>query len=67
MEEQKQYTMKALQGDFYDKNTVINEGEFQCFKCKGKRIMTTQKQMRSADEPMTTFFVCTTCGNRWKN
>lgn len=60
------YTMKALQTDFYLKNTDYKEGEFQCWKCKGKKIITEQKQMRSADEPMTTFFTCVECNNRWK-
>jgi len=30
------------------------EGEFTCWKCKSKKVFTEQKQMRSADEPMTT-------------
>lgn len=65
-EEAKQYTMQALQSDFYLKNSDFKEGEFTCYKCRGKKILTYQKQMRSADEPMTTFFNCVTCGNRWK-
>lgn len=66
MEEGHQWKMKALQSDFYMKNIEIKEGEFQCGKCKSKKIASTQKQMRSADEPMTTFFHCTNCHNRWK-
>ena len=58
--------MNSMQSDFYLKNSTYKEGEFTCFKCKGKKIITFQKQMRSADEPMTTFFNCVTCGNRWK-
>ncbi len=59
--------MEALQNDYYMKKTDIKEGEFQCLKCKNKKIVTFQKQMRSADEPMTTFFHCINCDNRWKN
>ena len=55
-----------MQSDFYVKNQVVKEGEFVCFNCKSKKIFTTQKQMRSADEPMTTFFSCQQCGNIWK-
>lgn len=62
-----------LQSDFYLKNVEVKEGEFQCFKCKSKKIHSTQKQMRSADEPMTTytiinrrFFYCSNCKNMWK-
>ena len=40
--------------------------EFQCGKCKQKRVSYSQAQTRSADEPMTTFCECQNCGNRWK-
>jgi len=46
--------MKSVQSDFYLKNFDFKESEFTCFKCRGKKVYTTQKQMRSADEPMTT-------------
>ena len=36
----------------------------QCFKCKQYKV--TYTQTRSADEPMTTFYVCQACGNRWR-
>ncbi|KAA0706942.1 Transcription elongation factor A protein 2 [Triplophysa tibetana] len=39
---------------------------FVCGKCKGKNCAYTQVQIRSADEPMTTFVLCNECGNRWK-
>ncbi|XP_037628074.1 transcription elongation factor A protein 2 isoform X2 [Sebastes umbrosus] len=39
---------------------------FICNKCHGKSCSYTQVQIRSADEPMTTFVVCNSCGNRWK-
>ncbi|XP_029995085.1 transcription elongation factor A protein 2 [Sphaeramia orbicularis] len=39
---------------------------FICNKCRGKNCTYTQVQTRSADEPMTTFVVCNSCGNRWK-
>lgn len=42
------------------------EGLFTCGKCKTKKTTYTQKQTRSADEPMTTFVLCKNCGNRWK-
>lgn len=40
--------------------------DFQCSKCKSKQCTFYQLQTRSADEPMTTFVSCITCGNRWK-
>ncbi|KAI4824241.1 hypothetical protein KUCAC02_012767, partial [Chaenocephalus aceratus] len=39
---------------------------FICGKCRGKKCSYTQVQIRSADEPMTTFVLCNSCGNRWK-
>ncbi|XP_051805650.1 transcription elongation factor A protein 2 isoform X2 [Acanthochromis polyacanthus] len=39
---------------------------FICSKCHGKSCTYTQVQTRSADEPMTTFVACNSCGNRWK-
>jgi transcription elongation factor S-II len=38
----------------------------RCGKCGQKRVSYTQAQTRSADEPMTTFCECLSCGNRWK-
>lgn len=40
--------------------------EFQCGKCKQRKVSYSQAQTRSADEPMTTFCECMNCGNRWK-
>ena len=42
------------------------DGMFQCGRCKSKKTEHTQKQTRSADEPMTIFIYCNGCGNRWK-
>lgn len=39
---------------------------FECGRCKSTKTTYTQKQTRSADEPMTTFVTCGNCKNRWK-
>jgi transcription elongation factor S-II len=38
---------------------------FQCPKCNERKTKFKQKQIRSADEPMTTFIVCGSCRYRW--
>lgn len=39
---------------------------FTCWKCKSKKCTYYQLQTRAADEPMTTFVTCLSCGCRWK-
>ncbi|KAL0207422.1 hypothetical protein P9112_012050 [Eukaryota sp. TZLM1-RC] len=39
---------------------------FKCGKCGQRKCTYTQKQTRSADEPLTNFVLCLSCGNRWK-
>jgi len=40
--------------------------QFKCYKCKKRKCTYYEMQTRSADEPMTTFVTCLSCGNRWK-
>ena len=52
----------------YHKNIEdVPEGSYRCGRCKSKRIITVQKQTRSADEPMTCFHTCSECEKRWKS
>lgn len=39
---------------------------FKCGKCKKRECNYKEKQVRSADEPMTIFITCLNCGNRWR-
>ena len=41
-------------------------GVFTCGKCRSKKTTYYQMQTRSADEPMTSFVTCLSCGKRWK-
>ena len=41
-------------------------GEHTCSKCKGTKTSSYALQTRSADEPMTVFVTCLTCGKRWR-
>jgi len=45
---------------------MLKASLFTCGRCKSIKTTSTQKQTRSADEPMTVFVLCLNCGNRWK-
>lgn len=48
------------------KGDLLLASLFTCGRCKSIKTTSTQKQTRSADEPMTVFVFCMNCGNRWK-
>ena len=48
------------------KGDLKNASLFTCGRCKSTKTTSTQKQTRSADEPMTVFVLCLNCGKRWK-
>lgn len=43
----------------------ISEGVLTCRKCGCRKIFAFLKQTRSADEPMTTFALCSACSYKW--
>lgn len=45
---------------------LLKASLFTCSRCKSIKTTSTQKQTRSADEPMTVFVFCKDCGYRWK-
>ena len=48
------------------KGDLLKASLFTCGRCKSHKTTSTQKQTRSADEPMTVFVLCLNCGKRWK-
>lgn len=50
----------------YSKKVESFSTLYKCGKCKKKKVSYYQLQTRSSDEPMTIFFKCLECGNRWK-
>lgn len=51
----------------YENTETSMTTDVTCGKCKKNRITYYELQTRSADEPMTCFYRCLTCGNRWKH
>ena len=49
----------------YSKKTEVITDEYKCGRCKQRQCTFYQLQIRSSDEPMTTFVRCLNCGNRW--
>lgn len=47
----------------YKKSNIKASSAFKCSKCKEKACEVSQKQVRSGDEPMTTFVTCLKCGH----
>ena len=50
----------------YTPKIEASTDNFTCWKCKSKKCTYYQLQTRSADEPMTTFVTCLSCGQRWR-
>lgn len=46
--------------------TDAPDGAFTCGRCKSKKTVYYQLQIRASDEPMTTFVNCLGCNKRWK-
>jgi DNA-directed RNA polymerase subunit M/transcription elongation factor TFIIS len=57
----------ALNQSAYEDTQTSMAKDITCSKCKKNRISFYELQTRSADEPMTCFYRCMSCGHRWKN
>jgi len=51
--------------DYIVKPFDVVDGVTKCGKCGSHKTWSFQKQIRSSDEPMTTFSRCVDCGNTW--
>ena len=63
----KKYMDKQTATDefLYSRTVGTRTNEYKCGRCKEKNCTYYQLQVRSSDEPMTTFVNCLNCGNRW--
>lgn len=58
---------KKIRDEFkYTPQQEASTDQFTCRKCKSKQCTYYQLQTRSADEPMTIFVTCISCGSRWR-
>lgn len=63
---QKLLEKKTANDEFlYLKKPGAITDQWKCGKCKERKCTYYQLQIRSSDEPMTTFVTCVNCGNRW--
>jgi DNA-directed RNA polymerase subunit M/transcription elongation factor TFIIS len=44
----------------------LPDSEHQCIKCKSRKVLTTQEQIRSGDEGATTIYNCQNCSHSWR-
>jgi transcription elongation factor S-II len=51
----------------FETNIEASTDTFTCRKCRSKKCTYYLQQVRSADEPMTIFIQCISCGARWKS
>ena len=58
--------IKKREMEEYKKNNTSGSNAFTCVKCKKSRCQVTQKQIRAADEPPTTFVTCLECSHTFK-
>lgn len=59
----KQKTMREQ--NMFRSNILASTDSYTCHRCKKRECTYYQMQTRSADEPMTIFVSCISCGNAW--
>merc|ERR1712070_528985 len=64
----RQEELDKKDSSYQDKLALKNlkDSGVECGQCGSRKITTVQIQMRSGDEPPTTFYTCLNCKNKWK-
>eukprot|EP00301_Raphidiophrys_heterophryoidea_P012242 c1864_g1_i1.p1 GENE.c1864_g1_i1~~c1864_g1_i1.p1 ORF type:complete len:227 (-),score=68.26 c1864_g1_i1:61-741(-) len=70
-DDQQKQEIKVMEDDLMkqalDASTLrATTTQFKCGKCRKRECTYFELQTRSADEPMTVFVQCQSCGNKWK-
>ena len=59
--------LEILNKDIADFDSEMTTTDmFQCSKCKERKCVYTQYQIRSSDEPATSFVTCLSCNHHWR-
>lgn len=60
--------LKEVEDVLNDANTWknVDQAETKCPKCEHDKAYFMQMQIRSADEPSTTFYRCVGCSHNWR-
>lgn len=68
IESAKYSKLKEVDDVLNDANTWknVDQAETKCPKCEHEKAYFMQMQIRSADEPSTTFYRCVSCSHNWK-
>jgi len=61
-----QHLIKKKEYKEWRASNISYSTAYKCYKCGESKCKVTQAQTRSADEPITTFIVCTICKNTFK-
>ena len=56
---------KMREKNMFRSNVLASTDSYTCHRCKKRECTYYQMQTRSADEPMTIFISCISCGNAW--
>lgn len=62
---EKERETAQLELDNLQTSIEAEEGSYQCDKCGEWRTISFKRQVKSADEPMTTFIKCLGCSKQW--
>ncbi len=57
---------ELLDGDIFLNRKQPVKGVAICGRCKNEYLFVEMKQTRASDEPISVFFYCPNCGNRWR-
>ena len=52
--------------DNFRRKKSTAKGLYTCRACGSKETVSVEKQLRSADEPMTLIITCVVCGKTWR-